>query len=115
GIARLIDWSTPAVRSAKDKLALITALPRIMTGIVPTTAKKELVAAADAIQASNLVRTIVRFVAPPNAPGTGMVNARYGDTKEGVRIPREDIASFMVDQVTSSSTSASRSSPERRS
>lgn len=107
GIARLIDWSTPAVRSAKDKLALITALPLIMTGIVPTTAKKELVAVADAIQASNLDWTIVRFVAPTNAPGTGKVNAGFGDTKAGVRIPREDIASFMVDQVTSDAYSRS--------
>jgi uncharacterized protein YbjT (DUF2867 family) len=78
-----------------------------MTGIVPTTAKKELVAVADAIQASNLDWTIVRFVAPTNAPGTGKVNAGFGDTKAGVRISREDIASFMVDQLTSDAYSRS--------
>lgn len=107
GIARLIAWSTPTVRSPKDKFALITALPRIMTGIVPTTAKKELLAVADAIQASTLDWTIVRFVAPTNAPGTGKVNVGFGDTKAGVRIPREDIASFMVDQIVSDAYSRS--------
>jgi putative NADH-flavin reductase len=107
GVSRLIDWSTPAVRFPSDEPSLITVVPRITTGIVPTMAKKELVAVSEAIQASGLNWTVVRFVAPTDAPGTGKYQVGFGERRMGLRIPREDIAAFMLEQVRSDAYSRS--------
>lgn len=62
-------------------------------------AKKELIHIADMITASNLNWTIVRFMAPKDTPFIGNVKVGFGDTKMNFNISREDIGSFMVEQL----------------
>lgn len=64
-------------------------------------AKKEIIGIADMITASSLNWTIVRFMAPKDAPFTGNVKVGFGDTKMSFNISREDIGAFMVEQLNS--------------
>jgi len=102
GVSRLIDWSTPSVHYTKDSRSFITIVPGIMAGILFPKAKKEIISIADAIQSANLNWTLVRFMAPKDTPYTGNVKVGFGNKKMSFNIAREDIAAFMVNQVTSS-------------
>lgn len=99
GIERLIDWATPSVHFKKDKKSFITVVPGFMAGILFPMAKKEIIAISDMITASKLKWTIVRFMAPKDTPFTGNVKVGFGDTKMSFNISREDIAAFMVEQL----------------
>jgi Putative NADH-flavin reductase len=101
GVSRLIDWATPSARFSGDKRSVITVVPGILAGLAFPKAKKEIVSICDAIRESDLQWTIVRFMAPKDRPPTGAVKVGLGDTKMKFSISREDIASFMVEQVES--------------
>lgn len=101
GVKRLVDWGTPSVPFEKDKKSFITVVPGIMAGIALTMAKKEMVEIGKLVQASDLDWTLVRFMAPKNTPYTGNVKVGFGDVKMCFAISREDIGSFMVEQVES--------------
>lgn len=101
GVSRLIGWATPSVSYSKDTRSFITIVPGIIAGIIFPKAKKEIIAIADSIQSNNLDWTIVRFMAPKNTPYIGKVKVGFGDKKMNFNISREDIASFMVNQIES--------------
>lgn len=101
GVSRLIGWATPSVSYSKDTRSFITIVPGIIAGIIFPKAKKEIIAIADLIQSNNLDWTIVRFMAPQNTPYIGKVKVGFGDKKMNFNISREDIASFMVNQIES--------------
>ncbi len=101
GVTRLIDWSTPTIKSEKDKNSFITIVPGVLAGIFLSNAKKTLVNVANQVLTSDLEWTIVRFMAPKNTPFTGDVKIGYGDTKMSFNISRADIAYFMLEQVES--------------
>ncbi len=58
-IKRLVDWETPSAHINKDKKTIATVLPGFMAGILFPIVKKEIIAIADMITASNLNWTIV--------------------------------------------------------
>ena len=99
GAMRLVDWGTPSIHFAEDKKSFITVVPGVLAGIALTDAKKEMVAIGDLLEKSDLDWTMVRFMAPKDAPYTGNVKVGFGDTKMNFAISREDIAAFMVDQI----------------
>lgn len=101
GVKRLIDWGTPSVPFEKDKKSFITVVPGIMARIALTMAKKEMIEIGKLVKASGLDWTLVRFMAPKNTPYTGNVKVGFGDVKMSFAISRDDIGSFMVDQVES--------------
>ena len=101
GVKRLVDWGTPSVPFEKDKKSFITVVPGIVAGIALTMAKKEMVEIGKLVQASGLDWTLVRFMAPKNTPYTGNVKVGFGDVKMNFAISREDIGSFMVEQIES--------------
>lgn len=101
GVKRLVDWATPSVPFEKDKKSFITVVPGIMAGIALTMAKKEMVEIGKLIQSSDLDWTLVRFMAPKDTPYAGNVKVGFGDVKMSFAISREDIGSFMVEQVVS--------------
>ncbi len=63
GVTRLIDWSTPTIKSEKDKNSFITTVPGVLAGIFLRNAKKTLVNVANQVLISDLEWTIVRFMA----------------------------------------------------
>lgn len=99
-VKRLIAWATPTVKSSEDSSSVVTVLPGIMAGIVFPKAKKEILAIGESITKSTLDWTIVRFLAPKDTPFTSKIKVTFGDKKINFNISREDIAYFMVKQVT---------------
>lgn len=102
-VNRLISWSTPSISSSEDVASLITTVPKIMAGLFLPKSKKELTLISKAILESNLDFTLVRFIAPKNSPFTGKIKTGFGDVKMSFSISREDIAFFMVKQVSDTS------------
>ncbi|MBC6302736.1 NAD(P)-dependent oxidoreductase [Listeria immobilis] len=101
GIKRLIDWGTPSIPFKKDKKSFTTIFPSLIAGIALKQAKTEMLSIARLITASTVEWTIVRFIAPKNSPYKGNIKTSYGDSKLKWSISREDIAVFILDQVTS--------------
>ncbi len=101
GVKRLIDWGAPSIQSPQDRKSFITIVPGILAGIAFPQAKKEMVSIGKLLQTSSLDWTLVRFMAPKNAPYTGKVKVGFGDVKMKFSISRADIGAFMVEQVNS--------------
>ena len=101
GIQRLVDWSTPSVKSKEDVTSCITTLPGIMAGIFLPKAKKTLLAVSELVTNSGLDWTMVRFMAPKDTPYTGKVKVSFGKNKLKFAVSRADIAAFMVEQIES--------------
>lgn len=100
GVKRLIDWGTPSVKADGDKRSFITLLPPFMASILFSKAKAEMVAIGELLKASDLDWVMVRFMMPKDTPYTGEVVAGFGDKKMNWAISREDIAAFMIEQLT---------------
>ena len=100
-VKRLIDWSTPSIRSKEDKASFATIIPGILAYIFLPKAKKVLKEVHNIVVNSDLDWTIVRFMAPKNSPFTNEIKESFGDVKLNFNISREDIAYFMVKQVES--------------
>ena len=101
GVRRLIDWATTSVKAEGDMLSLATILPPLIASFRFPNGKRELRAIAELIKASDTDWTIVRFLGPIDKPATGKVKVSFGDRSINFFIPREDIATFMVDQIES--------------
>ena len=98
-VKRLIDWSTPTVKFKNDKPSVSTILPGIMASLFLPKAKKVLVEVNKLVLESNLDWTIVRFMVPKDSPFTKSIKVGFGDVKLSFNISREDIAYFMVNQI----------------
>lgn len=72
-----------------------------MAGLFLKKAKEEMVAIGDLLKTSDLDWTMARFMASHNSDYIGKVKVGFGDVKMSFAISREDIASFMVNQVES--------------
>jgi hypothetical protein len=95
-IKRFITIATPSVTSTEDKPSLATKMPTIMAKIFFPSAYKEIVQLGEAVKASQLEWTIIRFIAPNNKPRTGKVKVTFGDTRINWGISRADIADFIL-------------------
>lgn len=98
-VKRLIDWSTPTIKFKNDIPSFSTIVPGILASIFLPKAKKVLLQVNKQILNSDLDWTIVRFMAPKNSPFTQKVKVSFGDIKLNFNISREDIAYFMVNQI----------------
>lgn len=98
-VKRLIDWSTPSISYKDDKASIATIAPGIMASVFLPKAKKVLKEVNNIVTNSNLDWTIVRFMAPKDAPFTNKIKVGFGDIKMSFNISREDIAYFMVSQI----------------
>ena len=98
-VSRLIDWATPSVPFHQDKKSFITTVPGIIAGVFLKKAKQEMIEIGKLVQGSGLKWTIVRFMAPKDAPPRGGVKIGFGDTKMKFAVSRSDIAAFMVGQL----------------
>ena len=97
-----IDWGNPPVFSLpRTENLSLTIVPGILAGIAFPQAKKEMVSIGKLLQTSSLDWTLVRFMAPKNAPYAGKVKVGFGDVKMKFSISRADIGAFMVEQVNS--------------
>lgn len=99
-VRRFITIATPSIKFYKDKKSVSTIFPGIMAKLFLPKAYKEIVQIGEAVTASDLDWTIVRFIAPNNNPGTGKVKVGFGDTKMSFGIARADIAGFILDEIT---------------
>jgi putative NADH-flavin reductase len=97
-IKRFITIATPSVKSTEDIPSLATKMPAIMAKIFFPSAYKEIVQLGEAVKASQLDWSIIRFIAPNNKPATGNVKITFGETKINWGIPRADIADFILKQ-----------------
>jgi len=102
GVKRLIEWSTPSLSFEKDKKSILTVMPGMGAGMMFPDTKKELLAIADDVKASNLDWTIVRFLMPTDKEPKAQAKVSFGDVKIKWAIPRSEIGRFMVSQVTDS-------------
>lgn len=82
-----------------NKPSVSTILPGIMASLFLPKAKKVLVEVNKLVLESNLDWTIVRFMAPKDSPFTKSIKVGFGDVKLSFNISREDIAYFMVNQI----------------
>lgn len=98
-VKRLIDWSTPTVKFKNDIPSFSTIASRIMASIFLPKAKMVLLKVNKQVVSSDLDWTIVRFMAPKNSPFTKQIKVGFGDVKLNFNISREDIAYFMVNQI----------------
>lgn len=98
-VKRLIDWSTPTVKFKNDIPSFSTIVPGIMASVFLPKAKRVLLEVNKQVVASNLDWTIVRFMAPKDSPFTKQIKVGFGDVKLNFNISREDIAYFMVNQI----------------
>lgn len=99
GVKRIIAWATTSVKAEDDKLSLLTFLPPILARFKYPNGKRELNAIANLLKRSDTDWTIVRFLGPTDKPYTGKVKVSFGDRGIKWFISREDIGSFMVNQI----------------
>jgi len=99
GIKRLIEWSTPSLSYEKDTKSILTVMPGMGAGMMFPDTKKELLAIADDVKASDLDWTIARFLMPTDKEAKTRAKVSFGDAKIKWAIPRSEIARFMVAQV----------------
>jgi len=96
---RFITIATPSVKFDKDTCSLSTKLPTVMAKLFLPKAYQEIVQIGESVTTSGLDWTIVRFIAPNNKLGTGMIMVTFGDKKINFGIPRADVASFILDEL----------------
>ena len=101
GVSRFVGLATPSIRDPRDAPHWKhKALPVMATLFFPN-ALREIRGMSALITDSGLDWTIARITNPVNKPRTGTVRAGYlGHDPIGSSISREDIAAFLVDQLT---------------
>lgn len=99
-ISRFITLATPSIRYSKDEASIATKLPGIIARIIYPSPYKEIIQIGKVVQESDLDWTIVRIIAPNNKPESNNIKVSFGDKKIKFDISREDIANFMLNQIT---------------
>jgi len=99
-VLRLITLATPSVKFAQDRISIATVLPGISARFLYPDAYREITGIGRIVADSGLDWTIVRIIEPDDSSPTGKVTVSFGETKIRWAISREDIAGFMLKQVT---------------
>jgi len=90
--------ATPSVKFKKDVSSIATRFPTLLAKLFLPKAYKEIVQIGIIVATSNLDWTIVRILAPKNAPAKGEIKITFGEKKIKFSISRADIADFMLNQ-----------------
>ena len=99
GVSRFITIATPSVKFQNDKASLATIVPGIMARIIFPKPYKEIVTIGEMIKASALNWTVIRFIAPVDAPAKGNTKVTFGASRISFSIPRTDIATFILKEL----------------
>lgn len=101
GVTRYVGLATPSVPDARDEPTLkAKVLPVLAKAMFPN-ALTELVGMTAAVTESDLDWSIARITQPTDKPAKGTLRAGFlGRDKVGSSMTREDIAAFLVGQLT---------------
>ena len=99
GVRRLIASVGAGVRDPQDEPTLVDRLFAALVRLFSRHVYEDMARMAGQVRASNLDWTLVRVPMLTDDPGTGSVRAGYLGGDVGIRLSREDLARFMLDQV----------------
>jgi putative NADH-flavin reductase len=100
GVRRYVGMATPSLRDPRDGRSLVATLVQTMGRVTLGRAYRELLAMSEIVTSSDLDWTIARFLQPTDRPGTGNLRVGFmGRDKIGFPITRDDIATFLLDQL----------------
>ncbi|WP_448071300.1 NAD(P)-dependent oxidoreductase [Georgenia yuyongxinii] len=100
GVTRYIGHATPAVLDPRERPTPVTRFTSFMPRTFMRRAYDEIRGMTDPVKASDLDWTIVRFLAPKNAPKQGNLRVGFfGTDKIRFAVSRADIAAFTAAQV----------------
>ncbi|MGW0476256.1 NAD(P)-dependent oxidoreductase [Streptomyces coeruleorubidus] len=100
-VARFIGLATPSLADPKDKPHWKHKVLPVMARLMFPNALAELAGMTEAVTGSDLDYTIARITNPTDKPATGHVRSGFlGHDKVGSAMTREDIAAFLVSQLT---------------
>lgn len=102
GVHRFVGLATPSVPDPQDLPTVTGRIIPLMARVFLPNALAELQGMTAAVTSSDLDWTIARITRPTDAPPTGTLRAGFlGRDKVGFAMSRADIATFLVDQLTS--------------
>ncbi|MBB5350930.1 uncharacterized protein YbjT (DUF2867 family) [Haloferula luteola] len=102
GIRRFICISTGTARDPHDGFDWKIHLPARLIKVMMPAVYRDIVGLAAAVRASQLEWTMVRVAFLNDRPATTALNVGvYGRTRHTIAISREDVAQFMLDQISS--------------
>ncbi len=103
GVTRYITWSTPQVPFKGDKgmIPIVGAIARGILGIIYKEGREQILGIAKAVKESTLNWTMPRIIKLTEGPLTKQVGVMFSGDKMGSKISREDVAWFMVEQISS--------------
>ncbi|MFH9008731.1 NAD(P)-dependent oxidoreductase [Streptomyces afghaniensis] len=100
-VARFIGLATPSLADPKDEPHWKHKVLPVMARLMFPNALAELAGMTEAVTGSDLDYTIARITNPTDKPATGHVRSGFlGHDKVGSAMTREDIAAFLVSQLT---------------
>ncbi|GGU21822.1 NAD(P)-dependent oxidoreductase [Streptomyces coeruleorubidus] len=100
-VARFIGLATPSLADPRDKPHWKHKVLPVMARLMFPNALAELAGMTEAVTGSDLDYTIARITNPTDKPATGHVRSGFlGHDKVGSAMTREDIAAFLVSQLT---------------
>jgi putative NADH-flavin reductase len=106
GVSRYIGLATPSVPDSRDEPTIKARILPVMAKTMFPNALKEVVGMTAAVTGSDLDWTIARITSPTDQPSKGTLRVGYlGRDRVGSRMSRDDIAAFLVDQLTDSNYS----------
>ncbi len=99
-VSRYVGLATPSVSDERDRPTLKAKLLPVMAGLMFPNALHELRGMTAAVTQSGLDWTIARITSPNNKPSRGTLRAGYlGRDNVGSAMSRDDIAAFLVNQL----------------
>lgn len=100
GVKRLIAASTGTAVDPEDGRDWKIWLPAVLIRFAMPSVYADIIGTATTIRASELDWTMVRLALLKDRPASGRLNVGlYGSTRHSFAISREDVASFMLDQI----------------
>ncbi|MER7193823.1 NAD(P)-dependent oxidoreductase [Streptomyces flaveolus] len=100
-VSRFIGLATPSLADPRDKPHWKHKVLPVMAKVMFPNALTELTAMTEAVTRSGLDYTIARITNPTNKPATGHIRSGFlGHDRVGGAMSRQDIAAFLVSQLT---------------
>lgn len=102
GVRRLVAISTGTAPDPDDRFDAKINLPAALIRVMLPTSYRDIIGLAATIRRSDLDWTMVRVGFLKNRPPSGSTNiGLYGKTKHSWTVSREEVATFMLDQISS--------------
>lgn len=101
GVRRIVVTGGAGVSDPQDRPTLVSRLVKGLLLIVARRVYQDMRGAVEVVRTSDLDWTVVRLPRLTDDPATGTVRSDYLGGDVGIRIGREDVASFMLDQLES--------------